>query len=142
VEKLLMRALAVTDPENEPARRVAADALCQQPSWFEHLGAFSALQSLANREARDPMDVVDDPGQRALLAETLLAETRPPEASEVASAIQEIRERMIVHRVRDLRALLTEAERRGDHSELAVLLQEKFGLDRALQKLHRNGDGL
>ena len=39
------------------------------------------------------MDVVEDPAQRALLAEALLAETKPPEESEVQSAIQEIQER-------------------------------------------------
>ena len=35
---------------------------------------FAALQALAERGVRDPMDVVEDPAQRALLAEALLAE--------------------------------------------------------------------
>ena len=95
MERVLLRALAVTDPEYEPARRLAAEAIAQQPAWFEHLGAFPALQALAGRRAGDPMDVVEDEAQRALLAEVLLAETKPPEEGEVESAIQEMEERAI-----------------------------------------------
>ncbi len=136
VERVLLRALAVTDPDNEAARRLAAQALEEQPAWFEHLGVYRALQLLAGRQARDPMDVVEDPAQRALLAEALLGETRPPEVNEVQSAIQEIQERAIESRQRDLRALIAEAERRGDFAELAVLTQQKLELDRALRQLH------
>jgi DNA primase len=136
VERVLLRALAIDDPDFEPSRRLAAEALSAQPAWFEHLGVFSALQALASRQARNPMDVVEDEAQRALLAEALLAETRPPAESEVQSAIQEIHERSIERRQRDLRALIAEAERRGDHAELALLTQQKLDLDRALQQLH------
>ena len=136
VERVLLRALAVTDPDNEASRRLAAQALEEQPAWFEHLGVYKALQALAGRQARDPMDVVEDPAQRALLAEALLGETRPPEVNEVQSAIQEIQERAIENRQRDLRALIAEAERRGDFAELAVLTQQKLDLDRALRQLH------
>ncbi|MGH9639096.1 MAG: DNA primase, partial [Bryobacteraceae bacterium] len=136
VERVLLRALAVTDPENEGARRLAAEALAAQPAWFEPLGAFAALQALAGRQASDPMDAVEDPSQRALLAETLLTETRPPEENEVRSAVQELEERAIGSRQRDLRAMIAEAERRGDFAEVAVLTQQKLELDRALRQLH------
>ncbi len=139
VERVLLRALAIDEPENEPARRLAAEALAGQPAWFEHLGTFQALQALAGRQARDPMDVVEEPGQRALLAEALLAEVKPPEASEVASAVQEIQERALAGRQRDLRAQIAEAERRGDFAELALLTQQKLELDRALRGLHDKG---
>jgi DNA primase len=136
VERVLLRALAIDDPENERARGLAARALAEQPAWFEHLGVFAALQALSLRQARDPMDVVEDEAQRALLAETLLAETLPPEENEVQSAIQEIHERAIVRRQRELREQIAEAERRGDFAELAVLTQQKLDLDRALRQLH------
>jgi len=136
VERVLLRALAIDDPEFERSRRLAAEALAQQPTWFEHLGAFAALQALALRQANDPMSVVEDAEQRALLAETLLAETKPPEESEVQSAIQEIQERAMENRQRDLRTLIAEAERRGDFGELAVLTQQKLEMDRALRQLH------
>jgi DNA primase len=135
VERVLLRALAIDDPEFEPSRRLAAQALAEQPAWFDHLGSFQALQALAGRQARDPMDVVEDPAQRALLAETLLAETKPPEENEVRSAIQEIQERTIERRQRELRTLIAEAERRGDFAELALLTQQKLELDRALRTL-------
>ena len=138
VERVLLRALAISDPENEHSRRLAAQALAEQPTWFEHLGTFQALQALANRQARDPMDVVEDQAQRALLAEALLAEVKPPEENEVQSAVQEIQERALVTRLRDLRSLIAEAERRGDFAELALLTQQKLDLDRALRKLHND----
>ena len=136
VERVLLRALAISDPENEDARRLAAQALADQPAWFEHLGTYTALQALATRQARDPMEVVDDQAQRALLAEALLAEVKPPEASEVRGAIQEIHERALEHRQRQLRSLIAEAERRGDFAELALLTQQKLDLDRTLRQLH------
>ena len=136
VERVLLRALAITDPEEEQARKLAAEAISEQPAWFEHLGAFRGLQLLANRAARDPMDVVEDAAQRALLAEALLAGNRPPGEAEVASALQEIEERAIESQQRDLRALIGEAERRGDHAEVAVLSRKKLEMDRALRLLH------
>ena len=137
VERVLLKALAITDPDNEGARRIAAEALVNQPAWFEQLGMYPALQALARRQTADPMDAVEDPAQRALLAEALLAETKPPEEGEVQSAIQELQERAIANRQRDLRALIAEAERRGDFAELALLTQQKLELDRALRQLHR-----
>jgi DNA primase len=136
VERVLLRALAITDPDFERGRRLAAETITQQPTWFEPLGTFPAMRALATRHSADPMDVVEDEAQRALLAEALLAEVKPPEESEIQSAIQEIQERAIATRLRDLRTLIAEAERRGDFAELAVLTQQKLELDRALRKLH------
>ncbi len=142
VERVLLRALAVTDPENEPARRAAAEAIGSQPAWFEHLGAFPAMLSLARRQANDPMDVIADDAQRALLAETLLSEVKPPEENEVLGAVQEIQERGIENRQRDLRSRIAEVERSGDFAELALLTQQKLDLDRALRQLHRHQDAV
>lgn len=137
VERVLLRALAITDPEYEDARRKAAQTIAAQPAHFEHLGAWPALQALADRGAGDPMDVVEDAAQRALLAEALMAETRPPLEREVRSSIQELEERAIEGRQRELRARIAEAEQRGDFSERAVLTQQKLEIDRALKSLHR-----
>ena len=136
VERVLLRALAITDPENEQPRRVTARAITAQTAWFEHLGTYATLRALADRQANDPMDAVEDPAQRALLAEALLAETKPPAETEVQSAIQELEERAITVRLRDLRSLIAEAERRGDFTELTLLTQQKLALDQALRKLH------
>jgi DNA primase len=136
VERVLLRALAVTDPEGAEARLLAAEALTNNAMWFEHLGAFGAMQALADRAAKDPMDAVVDPGQRALLAEALLGESRAPEANEVESAVQEVQERAIEGRLREMRAQIAEAERTGDFSGLALLTQKKLELDHVLRRLH------
>jgi DNA primase len=135
IERVLLRALAITDPEHQEARRVAVDALSQQPQWFEGLGAFAAMQALSGRGARDPLEVVEDQGQRALLAEALLGETESPGEAVVAGAITSLQQRQIEGQLRDLRAQIAEAERRGDFAELAVLTKRKLELDKALRQL-------
>jgi len=141
VERVLLRALAITDPGFESSRRLAAEAIAQQPAWFESLATFAALTALSVRRAGDPMDAVEDDAQRALLAETLLREVEPPAEREVRSAIQELEERSLETRQRDLRALIAEAERRGDFAELAVLTQQKLDIDKALRRLHSENRG-
>jgi DNA primase len=139
VERVLLRALAITDPEHQGSRRMAADALSGQAQWFEGLGAFAAMQSLAGRGARDPMEVVEDHGQRALLAEALLGETEPPGEAVVAGAIASLQQRQIEGQLRDVRARIAEAERRGDFAELALLTKSKLDLDKALRQLRSAG---
>ena len=136
VERVLLRALAISDPDGVHARRLAVQAIGEQPVWFQHLGTFGALQALAGRQSRDPMEVVTDEAQRALLAQALLAEVKPPELPEVQGALQEIEERALESRSRDVRVLIAEAERRRDVAELATLSQQKMDLDRALRRLH------
>jgi DNA primase len=141
VERVLLRALAGTNPEDAPSRRLAAQAIEAQSAWFEHLASYPALQVLMGRQARDPMEAVEDEAQRALLAEALMGETRPPEPGEVAGALQEIEERWIEGQMRDMRAGIAEAERKGDFAELAVLTQKKLELDRALRQLQKGSGG-
>ena len=140
VERVLLRALAVTDVDFEAGRRLVAEAVTERGSYFEHLGAYAALQALAVRGARDPMEVVEDETQRALLADALLGEAKPPEENEVRSAIQEVEERALENRQRELRGQIAEAERRGDYAELAVLTQKKLEIDQALRRMRRAGE--
>jgi DNA primase len=135
VERVLLRALAITEPEHEEARRIAVEAVTTQTHIFEGLGSFLALRSLASRGARDPMEMVEDQAQMALLAEALMGETGPPSAETVRGAIESVQKRRIEGEIRALRAQIAEAERRGDHAELAVLTQQKLDLDRALRRL-------
>ena len=139
VERVLLRALAITDPEHEEARRAAADVVARQPQYFESLGTWTALQALASRGSRDPMDAVEDPNQKALLAEALLGETEPPTADAVIGAVVSLQTRKIEAELRDVRAQIAEAERRGDFAELAILTQRKLELDRALRQLRGGG---
>ena len=139
VERVLLRALAINDPEHEEARRTAADAVSRQPHWFEGLGAFEALQALAERGTRDPIDAVEDPAQRALLAEALLGETEPPTVDIVLGAVVSLQQRKIEAELRDIRTQIQEAERRGDYAALALLTQRKLELDRVLRQLRDSG---
>jgi DNA primase len=50
VERVLLRALAIDDPENERSRRLGCEALAQQPAWFEHLGAFAAIAGVGSAD--------------------------------------------------------------------------------------------
>jgi DNA primase len=135
VERVLLRALAITTPEFELSRRAASQAIQRQPTHFEHLGSFAAMQDLAGRGSADPMDAVTDLAQKALLAEALLHETVPPEEREVLGAVQEVQERWIESGLRGLRAGIAEAERHGDFARVAALSKEKMDLDRALREL-------
>ena len=139
VERVLLRSLAITDPEQEEARRLVTAALSEQPTWFEQLTTYPALQVLANRRASDPMEVVEDEGQRAFLAQALLGEPGPPDEAEAAGALQELEERAIEQRQREIRDRIEQAERRGDLEETLRLTQEKLQLDRALRDLHQRG---
>jgi hypothetical protein len=82
------------------------------------------------------MDVVEDPAQRALLAEALLAEIKPPDVTEVLSAIQEIQERAIENQLRELRGPLVEAARDQGSDQWNALWKRKLELDSALRQLH------
>jgi DNA primase len=163
VEKILLRALAVTDPDLGDSRQVAKEAILSQPEWFEHLEAYPALYALAGRFAQDPMEAVQDSGQRSLLAAALMDETKPPSLTEVESAIQQLEERAIEAQLRDviariakedssgnsweylpreaLRDKIAGAEYSGDLNEVVRLTQKKLELDQALRKLRNRQTG-
>jgi DNA primase len=141
VERVLLRALAITDPENEGARRLAAEALAQQPTWFEHLGAFAALRALADRQATDPMDAVEDPAQRALLAETLLGETKPPTEELVCETLAWHEANIIERQLTRIRSEMAETERQGGWEEALKLNEKRSALERRLSQLKRSGLG-
>jgi hypothetical protein len=54
----------------------------------------------------------------------------------VESAVQEVQERAIEGRLREMRAQIAEAERTGDYPGLAILTQKKLELDHVLRRLH------
>jgi len=136
VDRVLLRALAITDPEHQEARRIAADAVTSQPDLFEGLVSFEALRSLARRGAEDPMEMVENQAQMGLLAEALMGETGAPSAETVGGAVESVQKRRIESELRQMRAQIAEAERRGDHAGLAILTQQKLDLDRTLRRLH------
>ena len=133
-------ALAIVDPEHQEARRLAAAAITRQSVWFEQLGVFAALKALAERQAKDPMDVVEDQAQRALLAEALLGEVRAPTAELVASTLAGHEAGLIEHELRSIRQQMADAERKGDYTEALKFGQLKIALDRRLRELKDGSD--
>src|SRR5215469_5136721 len=137
VERILLSALVL--PEADSARRMAADTLTAHPEWASELPTSAVIEVLTNAPAPDnPFDAAPDPGSRALLAAALHASSELPEADSerqnlldrVQGALQTLQERYRDRRSRELRAAMSEAQRRGDESMLNQLMQEKIALDR------------
>jgi DNA primase len=135
VERVLVRALAVTDPAFGDSRRIAVDSIAAHPEWFEHLRTAPSLAALAGRGSTEPMDVIIDPAQRTLIAELLFSEGEPPNPEDVHGAVHGLQLRLLQNQQRELRILIAESERRGDNTQLAILTQKKLELDRAMRKL-------
>jgi DNA primase len=75
-------------------------------------------------------------GSRALLASALHVSSEMPEKEQqslrdrVRGALETLEERYQDRRARELRAAMSEAQRRGDDAMLQRLMQEKLTLDR------------
>ncbi len=138
VERILLSALVL--PEADSARRLAAETLAANPEWFSELPTAAVIEVLANAPAPDnPFDAAPDSASRALLAAALhassseipaAADERQGLADRVQGALQTLQERYRERRSRELRAAMSEAQRRGDESMLNHLMQEKIALDR------------
>jgi DNA primase len=139
VERVLLRALANTDMEGAYGRHLAAEAIHKEPTWFEHLASFPALQALAGREARDPMEVVDEPAQKALLAEALLGETRPAEDGLVAETLAWLEASFLEQKLRQIRAQMTEAERSSGWQMALELNSTRSQVEKRLSELKAAG---
>src|ERR1700761_922108 len=137
VERILLSALIL--PEADSARALAAETLAANPAWFSELPTAAVIDVLANAPAPDnPFDAAPDSASRALLAAALHVSSEIPErgderqglADRVRGALQTLQERYRDRRGRELRAALSEAQRRGDEPLLNRLMQEKIALDR------------
>jgi DNA primase len=137
VERILLSALIL--PEADSARQLAAETLAAHPEWYSELPAAAAIEVLTNAPAPDnPFDAAPDPNSRTLLAAALHASSeisgatgeRESLADRVQGALDTLRERYRERRGRELRAAMSEAQRRGDEPMLHRLMQEKIALDR------------
>lgn len=137
VERILLSALIL--PEADSARTLAAETLAANPGLFSELSTAAVIEVLANAPAPDnPFDAAPDPASRALLAAALHTSSEIPESEKerqnlterVRGALQTLQERYRDRRGRELRAAMSEAQRRGDEPMLHRLMQEKIALDR------------
>ncbi len=135
-EKRLLRALTL--PEANPARRLAASALVESPHWLEGLAAESLLESLANSPVEgNPLDAAPDDDGRKILAAALfgLGADTDPTPDDVTEALHGLERRRLERRQRELRTLMAEADRRADAAMLRQLMQEKIDIERSLKSL-------
>jgi DNA primase len=141
-ERVLLRALVL--PEGDPARSLAAAQLLEHPEWYDGIPSAALLEALAGSPAPpNPIDAAPDQQSRILLARAL---QDTPEAQDTASgpqlsmteqvedALHTLEHRRLERRQRELRTLIGEADRRGDHEMLARLTTEKLQIDRNLRQ--------
>jgi DNA primase len=150
-EKVFIRALANTQDDGIEQRRAISAALSNHPEWFQTFASAPALYQMSG--ADDPVAAVTDSTQRSYVASVLMdadkipvirrdagnarfESGRNPSVEEVSEILQQFEERAIESLLREVRGGIAEAERRGDHAELAVLTQQKLELDKALRALH------
>ncbi len=140
-ERVLLRALVL--PESDPARQLAAAELINNPEYIDGLPAGELLDILANAPApSNPLDAAPSDASRALLAralETVSVAFDSPHAGHptpelVANALHTLERRRMERRQREIRHLLTEAQRHKNDAVLTSLMQEKVALDRALRQ--------
>ncbi|HVW78081.1 MAG TPA: DNA primase [Alloacidobacterium sp.] len=131
-EKILMRAFA--GALSESACQAAIAGFDANESHFDGLTVAPILKQLRHRGATDPMHAVDDPASRGLLAQALNGEIEPVSAEHVTAALDTLRHRHLERRQRELRAAISEAERRGDSAAVLNLTTEKMSIDRALRE--------
>ncbi len=143
-ERVLLRALTL--PEGNAARDLAAAHLQEHPGCYENLPSAALLESLAGAPCpENPLDAAPDDASRAMLARALEEMVVPPAearatpapglAVEVRSALGTLRRRELERRQRELRAMMAEADRRGDSEATLRLAQQKVLADRALREL-------
>ena len=133
-ERIFLRAAAAAP--SDAARLATAQALHTRPELFEWLSVTPLLEILLNRGAADPVQATPEGRDRQLLAQVLFTESEPITEEEVVSALDPLRHSFLVRRQGELRALIAEAERRGDWAEVAAR-DEKMRIDRELRELGR-----
>jgi DNA primase len=140
-ERVLLRALVL--PEHDPARTLAADQLTHHPEWYDSLPSAALLEALSNAPApANPLDAAPDQPSHVLLAHALQHADAPIAASsntqsmteQVENALHTLAHRHLERRQRELRTLIAEADRRGDHEMLTKLTTEKLQIDRNLRQ--------
>jgi DNA primase len=145
-ERVLLRALVVPEnalPEHLAARTFAAEQLSQHPEWYDGLPSAALLEALSNAPAPpNPLDAAPDQQSHILLAHALQHADDPATSSsntqsmteQVENALYTLAHRQFERRQRELRTLITEADRRGDQEMLRKLTAEKLQIDRKLRE--------
>ncbi|HWZ50688.1 MAG TPA: DNA primase [Granulicella sp.] len=135
-ERILLRALVL--PEDDAARRLAADQLAARPEWIADLPTADLLETLAHAPApANPLDAATSDELRTQLAMTLEQPAEPNDpavAVAVENALYVLETRRLERRQRELRNQIAEADRRGDQDMLTQFAMEKLQVDKLLRQ--------
>jgi len=135
VERILIRAMSATDPEHADARRLASESVAAHPDWFEHLNSFPSLKLLCIRGAKEPLDLIEDLWQRALVAGALFEEARPPQEAEIQGALDQMHYKWLDRQFLEVENKIVEANKHGDFAEEVRLAQQRLVLNRERHEL-------
>jgi DNA primase len=140
VERILLCALVL--PDADSSRAMAAEHLGANPDWYAELPTAALIEVLANGPSPDSaLEAAPDAASRLLLASVLHQASAESEASretlleQVGNALKSLQERRLERRLRELRLMISEAQRRGDETMLRQLAHEKLQLERELRLL-------
>jgi len=136
-ERILIRALASAaspdagDGEDvfDPARQ--ARFVLSSDRLHEGLGTEALIESMLRSEG-DPMGLPLSDGDRRLVAETLMHEDEELTPELLENTMHALRRRSLERRQREIKARISEAERKRDAEALGRLMREKVEVDRAL----------
>ena len=132
-ERLFLRALC-SGRETRVFLR-ASQALEEAPECFKDLAIRGMLERLRDRGILEPLAVLENPEDRALLAQVLLKEHEETSLEQVESALETLQYLSLATRQRHLRAEIADAERRGDWAQVARWAAEKLKVDREMRGL-------
>jgi DNA primase len=127
-EKIVIRLLAPGASADIEDLRAAAVEVLVAENLAQGLPSETLLQSLLS-----PMESENSEWNNRQLASILLQETDELTQELIGSAIEALRRRKLERRKRDLSASIADAERKNDAAQLASLVREKIGIERALR---------
>jgi len=136
-ERILLRALV--RPETDPARVHAATEIGMHPEWVEGLTSGTLLERLANSPVTDnPLDAASGAEEHLILARVLENDAETDGNAlvlDVRNALNTLERGRMERRQRELRALMADAERRGDSEAGKQFAAEAAQLARSLRLL-------
>lgn len=140
IERILLCALVL--PEADSARQLAAEELANHPDWYAELPSASVIEILANSPVPDsPLDAAPDADSRMLLASALHQGSATGETGReglrdgVENSLRTLHEQRLERRMRELRSMIAEAQRRSDEPMLMKLAHERMQIERELRAL-------
>jgi DNA primase len=133
VEKILLTALIL--PDADSSRQLAASRLADNPDWYAELPTAALMEVFSHGPAPEsPLEAAPDDVSRRLLAGVLHTHSEVTR-EQVENALRTLQQQRLERKQRELRAMIAEAQRRGDDAMLRQLAHEKLQVEAELRRL-------